>query len=109
MREKTESFVMDTPTCIQISLCTVDIDAGKVDFPDELPCLPNEDRLLIQVSEKLHQYGISCSDMVSLPHSPSDSNVTPQKSSIIEAIRYINACTCNNWSLAMYMYCLINA
>ena len=73
----------------QASLCTVDIDSGKVEFPDELPSLPNEDRLLVQVSEKLHQHDISCSDMVDLPHSPDSSNLTPQKPSIIEAIRYM--------------------
>ena len=69
------------------SLCTVDIDSGVVDFSDELPCLPNEDRLLLQVSEKLQQYDVTCSDMVTLPHSPDTSNRTPQKPSIIEAIR----------------------
>lgn len=67
----------------------MDIDCGKVEFPDELPGLPNEDRLLVQVSEKLHQYDVSCLDMVGLPHSPDSSNLTPQKPSIIEAIRYI--------------------
>ena len=74
---------------MQASLCTVDIDCGKVEFPDELPCLPNEDRLLVQVSEKLHQHNISCSDMVDLPHSPDSTNLTPRKPSIIEAIRYM--------------------
>lgn len=66
----------------------MDIDCGKVEFPDELPSLPNEDRLLVQVSEKLHQHEVSCLDMVDLPHSPDSSNLTPQKPSIIEAIRY---------------------
>ena len=40
---------------MQASLCTVDINSGVVEFPDELPCLPNVDRLLVQVSEKLQQ------------------------------------------------------
>ena len=93
-RRERERELSSTHSHIQASLCTVDIDCGKVEFPDELPSLPNEDRLLVQVSEKLHQHNISCSDMVDLPHSPDGSNLTPQKPSIIEAIRYIYTCRC---------------
>ena len=86
----TERRETHTHSPIQASLCTVDIDCGKVEFPDELPSLPNEDRLLVQVSEKLHQHEVRCLDMVDLPHSPDSSNLTPQKPSIIEAIRYMH-------------------
>ena len=89
--EERPNYVSHTRSPIQASLCTVDIDCGKVEFPDELPSLPNEDRLLVQVSEKLHQHEVRCLDMVDLPHSPDSSNLTPQKPSIIEAIRYIHA------------------
>ena len=88
--EERPNYVSHTPSPIQASLCTVDIDCGKVEFPDELPSLPNEDRLLVQVSEKLHQHEVRCLDMVDLPHSPDSSNLTPQKPSIIEAIRYMH-------------------
>ena len=71
----------------QASLCTVDIDSGVVEIPDELPCLPNEDRLLVQVSEKLQEHDISCSGMAELSHSPDSVNLTSQRPSIIEAIR----------------------
>ena len=89
-REREKERITHLLYQIQASLCTVDIDSGKVEFPDELPCLPNEDRLLVQVSEKLHQHDVSCSDRVDLPHSPDSTNLTPQKPSIIEAIRYIH-------------------
>ena len=71
----------------QASLCTVDIDSGVVDFSDDLPCLPNEDRLLVQLSEKLRQHDVNCSDIVDLPHNVDSLNLTPQKPSIIEAIK----------------------
>ena len=101
-RERELYFTHSTPT--QASLCTVDIDSGSVDFPDELPCLPNEDRLLVQVSEKLHQHDVHCSDMVDLPHSPDSLNLTPQKPSIIEAIRYTYHFTIMISSLLIFFF-----
>lgn len=83
----------------------MDIDCGKVEFPDELPSLPNEDRLLVQVSEKLHQHDVSCSDMVDLPHSPDSSNLTPQKPSIIEAIRYVYRYMCRCYLCVLLLLC----
>ena len=78
--------------CLQASLCTVDIDSGVLECPDELPGMPNEERLVSQVTEKVVEHGVSCPDLRELPRSP-DSLL--RKPSIIEALRYcLCVCVC---------------
>ena len=68
----------------------MDIDTGMVDCPDELPALPDEERLILQVSEKVQQHHVRAPDLTDLPSSP---ELTPRKPSIIEALRWANVST----------------
>ena len=70
----------------QFSLCTVDLDQGTVECPDELPVLPDMERLILQVSEKVQEHSINCPDINDLPPS---TEITHSKHSIIEAIKYV--------------------
>lgn len=71
---------------MQASLCMVDIDGGVVRCPEELPSLPDEGRLLIQLSEKIRAHGVNVRDIMELPHSPEPPS-PPTKPSIIDALR----------------------
>ena len=63
----------------QSSLCSVDLDQHSVDVPDDLPELPNKERLIRQISEKVQEYFVNCPDIRELPSSP---KTTPSKVSL---------------------------
>ena len=54
----------------QSSLCSVDLDHRMVETFDDLPDLPNSDRLISQLSEKVQEYSVNCPDLTDLPLSP---------------------------------------
>ena len=56
--------------CVQASLCIVNVDRGVLDCPEEIPVLPDQGRLLIQLSEKALLHGVKVVDAAQLPHSP---------------------------------------
>lgn len=57
-----------------------------MECPDDLPLLPDMDRLSLRVSEEVQEHGVDCSDVTVLPHSP---ETTPSRPSIIEALKYV--------------------
>ena len=63
----------------------MDLDEGTVECPDELPNLPDMDRLILQVSEKVQEHSVNCPGVSDVPTSPD----TIRKPSVIEAIRYV--------------------
>lgn len=46
------------------------MDKGSLDCPDEIPSLPDQNRLLLRLSEKALEHGVRVSDTAYLPHSP---------------------------------------
>ena len=78
----------------QASLCQVDVDEGIVECPDDLPSLPDMDRLTLRVSEEVQEHAVDCADVTVLPHSP---ETTPSRPSIIEALKYVHMCVCGCW------------
>ena len=57
----------------------MDLDQHSVDTPDDLPELPNRERLLRQISEKVQEHFVNCPDLRELPSSP---KTTPSKVSL---------------------------
>ncbi len=62
----------------------VDLDEGTVECPDELPALPDIDRLLVQVSDLVQEHSVNCPDIASLP---TTADIRQRKPSVIAAIR----------------------
>ena len=73
--------------CVQTSLCIVHVDKGVLDCPEEIPTLPDQDRLLLQLSQKALIHGVKVSDAAHLPHSP-DFLPCNKQDGVIEAFRY---------------------
>lgn len=88
------------------SLCTVNLDRGLLDCPDEIPPLPDQSRLMLLLSEKLLEHGTKVSDLMELPRSPSTNTTSttttisslgsaefspspPNKHSMVEALRWV--------------------
>ena len=63
------SLIPPSPS-LQSSLCSVDLDRRVVETLDELPDLPDSDRLVSQLSEKVQEYSVNCPDVRDLPLSP---------------------------------------
>ena len=62
------------------------MDEGIVECPDDLPSLPDMDRLTLRVSEVVQEHVVDCADVTMAPRSP---DTTPSKPSIIEALKYV--------------------
>lgn len=54
----------------QSSLCSVDLDSRVVGMLEDIPDLPDSDRLTSQLSEKVQEYSVNCPDISDLPSSP---------------------------------------
>ena len=69
----------------------VDIDQGSITISEELPELPDMERLVLQVSEKVQEHLVECRDIQDLPSLPSspESSTPITKHSIIQALRYV--------------------
>ena len=70
---------------LQFSLCMVDLDEATVECPDDLPTLPDVERLLLQVSDLVQEYSVNCPDLGGLP----SSKVSIRKPSVVAAIKYV--------------------
>ena len=64
----------------------MNIDSSHLECPDEVPSLPDQERLLLHLSEKTSTHGVSVRDAMELPHSP---NFSPPQPSVIEALRCV--------------------
>ena len=65
-----------------------------MECPDDLPSLPDMDRLTQRVSEVVQKHAVDCADVTMAPLSP---DTTPSKPSIIEALKYVwgnTVCVC---------------
>lgn len=76
------------------SLCSINLDNGVIDIPDDLPTLPDYDALLARLTDVLSRYDVSCPDLTNIQRqvSPSGGSFTDEKKpSIIDAIRYVKS------------------
>ena len=76
---------MNFSCSVQASLCIVNVDKGVLDCPEEIPSLPDQGRLLLQLSEKAQSYGVKVVDAAQLPHSPELSPTT--KHNVLEGLK----------------------
>ncbi|XP_019864258.1 PREDICTED: DENN domain-containing protein 5B [Amphimedon queenslandica] len=88
LRMNTDSSTSELDILNKASLSSFDLDHDRLDIPEDLPPLPDSDKLYTRLADVLLQYEVNCPESVS-GSCPSPPDKGDRKHSIIDALRLV--------------------